>query len=154
MISIDYGIHLTSKSNARVHWSTRAREARSQRQPIKTLVQVEMRRLTPVGQPWEIKWRKPERRKTLRAVTQLEADMVLSPTWQARLDGGIVVTMTRFAARLLDNDNIRDAFKSVRDGVADAWGVRDNDPRVTWEYAQEKHPDSRVNVRIEWKVAE
>lgn len=47
-----------------------------------------------------------------------------------------VVTLTRIAPRMLDDDNLRSGFKNLRDGVADRLGVKDNDPRVTWRYAQ------------------
>lgn len=50
----------------------------------------------------------------------------------------VVVTLTRAAPRSLDDDNLAYAFKAVRDGVADGLGVRDNDPRVSWRYAQQK----------------
>lgn len=50
----------------------------------------------------------------------------------------VVVTLIRIAARALDDDNLAYSFKAVRDGVADGLGVRDNDPRVTWRYAQAK----------------
>jgi hypothetical protein len=57
--------------------------------------------------------------------------------------------MTRYAPRPYDDDNIRSAFKYVRDaisefvlGLADnkayKAGRADNDPRLTWVYAQEK----------------
>lgn len=44
----------------------------------------------------------------------------------------LIVTLTRVAPRRLDSDNAAGATKSVRDGVADALGIRDNDPRVLW----------------------
>ena len=50
----------------------------------------------------------------------------------------LVVLLTRVAPRALDDDNLRGAFKSVRDGCADWLGVPDNDPRVRWEYNQAK----------------
>jgi hypothetical protein len=46
------------------------------------------------------------------------------------------VTLTRIAPRRLDDDNLRGALKAVRDGVADALGVDDGDPSVSWDYAQ------------------
>ena len=51
-----------------------------------------------------------------------------------------VVQLVRVAPRALDDDKLRGALKAVRDGVADVLGVEDNDPRITWEYAQAK-PD-------------
>lgn len=50
----------------------------------------------------------------------------------------MVVTLTRVAPRLLDDDNARGAMKASRDGVADALGIDDRDPRVEWRYEQRK----------------
>jgi hypothetical protein len=47
-----------------------------------------------------------------------------------------VVTLTRIAPRILDDDNLASGFKAIRDGVADRLGVDDRDPRVQWRYAQ------------------
>lgn len=58
----------------------------------------------------------------------------------------VVVTLVRVGPRALDDDNLAYAFKALRDGVADALGVPDHDPRVTWRYAQEL---GHYAVRIE-----
>lgn len=47
-----------------------------------------------------------------------------------------VVTLTRIAPRPLDDDNLAHAFKALRDGIADRFGVADNHPDLTWRYAQ------------------
>lgn len=49
------------------------------------------------------------------------------------------VRMVRVAPRPLDDDNLRAAFKAVRDGIAEALGVDDGprEGRVAWEYGQE-----------------
>lgn len=47
-----------------------------------------------------------------------------------------VVTMTRYSAGTLDDDNLRSALKGVRDGIADRLGVPDNSPAVQWRYEQ------------------
>lgn len=49
-----------------------------------------------------------------------------------------VITLTRLAPRPLDDDNLRGALKSVRDGIADWAGVDDRDPAIKWEYGQGK----------------
>jgi len=50
-----------------------------------------------------------------------------------------VVRLTRFApSNGLDDDNLRGALKAVRDGVADALGIDDRDPRARWEYHQQR----------------
>lgn len=76
------------------------------------------------------------------------------------------ITLTRIAPRKLDDDNLQSAFKSVRDGLADAFvGVArtvikrgkpcvevrgdDSDGRLAWRYAQEPGPFAiRVTVEI------
>ena len=59
-----------------------------------------------------------------------------------------VVKITRIGKRKLDGDNLQGACKAVRDQVAVHLMVDDADPRVTWEYAQEK---GDYAVRIEVK---
>jgi hypothetical protein len=60
-----------------------------------------------------------------------------------------VVTITRLAPRKLDDDNAIAGMKGVRDAVADCLGVLDNDPRVTWRYAQEKAKAYACRIAIE-----
>ena len=53
----------------------------------------------------------------------------------------ITVTLTRIATGLLDeHDNLRMAFKPTADAVAAWLGMKDNDPRIVWEYRPEKAP--------------
>jgi len=59
------------------------------------------------------------------------------------------VTLVRLAPGKLDDDNLAGAFKAIRDGVADAIGVDDGDPRYTWRYAQEKAKTYSVRIKIE-----
>lgn len=60
-----------------------------------------------------------------------------------------VVTMTRIApSRGLDDDNLAGALKSVRDGIADAFGVDDRDPRIVWRCAQGRGKQYWVEVEI------
>lgn len=59
-----------------------------------------------------------------------------------------VVAMTRLSAGELDDDNLRSALKAVRDGIADALGVDDRDPRVRWEYGQAKCKRGEFGVRV------
>jgi hypothetical protein len=48
------------------------------------------------------------------------------------------VTLTRFSAHLLDDDNAVGSMKAVRDEVARWLGVDDGDPRVSWRVWQRK----------------
>lgn len=61
------------------------------------------------------------------------------------------VTLTRLSFGTLDDDNLQGAAKAIRDGVADAIGVPDNDPAIRWQYAQErcKRGEFGMRVRIE-----
>lgn len=59
-----------------------------------------------------------------------------------------VVTMIRIAPRKLDTDNLQSAFKALRDGIADRLGVKDNDHRVRWDYAQEQGDPKEYAARI------
>lgn len=56
------------------------------------------------------------------------------------VEGPWLVTMTRVApSRGLDaHDGLPMSLKAVVDGVADALGIDDADPRVTWAYAQKR----------------
>ena len=61
----------------------------------------------------------------------------------------IIVTLTRVSPRPFDDDNLRAAFKGVRDGVADALQFDDAHPKFRWEYAQERGKPKQNAVRIE-----
>ena len=64
----------------------------------------------------------------------------LRRAWAA-LPGGLVVTIRRQAPSAgLDDDNLRSSAKAVRDGIADALGINDRDPRVRWVYCQGRGP--------------
>jgi hypothetical protein len=69
-----------------------------------------------------------------------------------RLSSTTVVRMVRYAPRQLDDDNLASALKSVRDGVADALGVDDRDPRVVWVCDQLSSPTHGVAVEIYLEV--
>jgi hypothetical protein len=58
------------------------------------------------------------------------------------------IRLVRVSPRLLDDDNLRGALKSVRDGIADRLGIDDRDPRVTWEYDQEKGKPKEKAVKL------
>lgn len=59
------------------------------------------------------------------------------------------VTIIRVAPREIDSDNLVGSAKHVRDGIADALGINDRDPRVEWIVRQEKGPPKTYAVRIE-----
>lgn len=60
------------------------------------------------------------------------------------------VRLIRTSPRALDDDNLAAGFKAVRDGIADALGINDRDPRVVWKYGQERQAKvSSCRVEIE-----
>ena len=72
-----------------------------------------------------------------------QRDMAMVETVRAihgkTLVAPLTVYLTRGGSRLLDDDNLRSAFKSIRDGVADALGYsNDADKALTWVYVQAK----------------
>lgn len=58
------------------------------------------------------------------------------------------VTLTRFAPRALDGDNLQGALKGVRDAVAFWLGCDDADPRVSWLYDQARCAGEHSGVGI------
>ena len=92
-------------------------------------------------------WSKRARRAAEhRALSRM---LLTGPLRAARLGLPLRVTLTRVAPRALDGDNAQGALKSVRDGVADALGVDDRTPLVTWVYAQRRGKPREYGVEIE-----
>jgi hypothetical protein len=64
--------------------------------------------------------------------------------------GRAAVTLTRLGGQAMDDDNLRGAFKGVRDHLARNYlGVDDGDPRVAWEYGQQPGGPESVLLSIE-----
>jgi hypothetical protein len=63
----------------------------------------------------------------------------------------VVVNMVRIAPRRVDeDDNLPGMFKAMRDGVADAYGIADNDKtKIRFTYEQERGKPYQYGVRIE-----
>lgn len=60
----------------------------------------------------------------------------------------LTVHMTRLGGRKLDDDNLDGAFKSVRDGVADWFGIDDGDPIWRWDCFQSPGGDAGIEITI------
>ena len=92
---------------------------------------------------WSTRFRWARTQKAI-AYWMTKAQCVRPKTWP------LVVTLTRIApsAIRLDDDNLRGALKSVRDGIAAALGVDDGDTKkIIWEY-EATRGDYRVQVTI------
>lgn len=86
-----------------------------------------------------------------RGVTRLAMTPICRP-WRLRLQGGLprlTIELTRLGPKLMDSDNNVGSLKHVRDGVADALGVDDGDPRLHWVYLQDCRRRRIYAVRIE-----
>lgn len=102
---------------------------------------------------WRVRHKRAKsQRETARAFTLIQVGHLgtIYRKWPAVT---LTVTLTRISPRVLDDDNLASSQKHVRDGVADALGIDDRDPRVTWDYAQEKGKPGFYGVRIEIRRA-
>lgn len=121
-------IRTTSKTNDRDPWPVRAKKTKAERDATALVV------LTVAGN----RRMRLEARVHKKAMRYSFAEAPLPCT----------VTLTRQSPRALDDDNVRGALKAVRDEVAAFLGVDDRDPRVRWEYAQEKTTAGTYGVRV------
>lgn len=98
---------------------------------------------------WRDKHRK-QKMKTFLELRQKSEDPEVKAAMRALLEDGLIVCLTRFApSEGLDSDNLQGAFKWVRDGVAAALGVpNDNDSRYTWTYQQFRSASAAYKVGV------
>jgi len=63
-----------------------------------------------------------------------------------------VVSLTRIGPRRIDDDNLANGFKGVRDSIAHELDVDDGDHRIRFEYDQEVigKREYGVRVKISW----
>jgi hypothetical protein len=84
------------------------------------------------------------------AKAEREAGYLLTPRSGWRLP--CIVTLTRIAPRAMDgHDNVMALCKHLVDGIADRLGVKDNDPRVTWQYKQARGKPRYYGVVVEFE---
>lgn len=91
------------------------------------------------------------RTRQKRAKAQREAAYVATKSAIARAVVRLpaTVTITRIAPSMLDSDNAVGSAKHIRDGIADALGINDRDPAVTWVVRQERGAPRQYAVRVE-----
>jgi hypothetical protein len=95
-------------------------------------------------------WRSRARRaKSQRYIGELTVKAALREPRGEPFRFPVTVIITRIAPRALDDDNLAGAAKSVRDGVADALGIDDRDPRVKWAVAQRKGRPREYGAEVE-----
>ena len=117
LLRVELPLTTVSEANAHEHWRAKAKRAKSQRDAVAN-------RLRPFPR-------------------SIGEDFLLCASG-ALYAGGLVVLLTRVAPRSLDSDNLSRSLKACRDGVADALGIDDRDPRVTWLVDQRKGPAAVV----------
>lgn len=61
----------------------------------------------------------------------------------------ITVKLTRVGAGEMDDDGLRAALKSVRDGIASALRIDDGSKLIRWEYDQRKCQRGEYAVEVE-----
>lgn len=125
VVDITMSLRTVSALNAREHWAAKARRVKAERAATDVALSA--------GPGWRIQQRL--RRRLTRG-------------------GQLVVLLERESRGALDDDNLRAAFKGVRDQVAEWLGVDDRDPRVRWAYAQSRAPGFAVRIAIETEVAD
>ena len=87
-----------------------------------------------------------KRRKTQRSTVYL---VVRAQLLRHGITVPCTVTMTRIAPSSgLDFDNLVSSAKACRDGIADALGVDDADPRIEWRYQQRRGKGKEWGVDV------
>src|SRR5208283_881557 len=108
--------------------------------PIKTISEANC------SEPWPKKHKRHRRQRNF--IRLYVPTMPLGPSEM------VSVTLTRLSPKQLDSDNLVISLKWIRDAVADRLvpglkpGHADSDPRITWHYAQRKHPKYAVEISI------
>jgi hypothetical protein len=92
---------------------------------------------------WPAKYR---RKKAQKKETHVE--------WKSHARGKkialpCVVRLTRIGSRRLDDDNLGESFKAIRDQIASEIGVDDGSELIKFEYAQEAIGRRTYSVRVE-----
>lgn len=100
---------------------------------------------------WRVKNKRKKHQQAVIGVALNQYPRAVKP-FVCLLHGGnrVTVKLTRLApGALADDDNIRSAFKGIRDRIALVLHVDDGSPLVTWEYRQER--SNGYGVRIEMR---
>lgn len=134
VITVTIPVRTVSETNQREHWGRRHRRRRQLRQTVG---------LVMAG------WLRSEGFEMPHCSRQDGSGARLDP------EGGsavVRIVLTRLAPSAgLDFDNLVSSMKAVVDGLADALGIDDRDPRVAWGYAQRRSKPRSwgVEIRIE-----
>lgn len=94
---------------------------------------------------WKVKKRRDQQKYIINsAIAEFRTETALP----------CIISLTRLYPRLCDSDNLQISFKFIRDHLASivipgkAAGRADNDPRLSWEYKQEKSKLKGCRIQI------
>lgn len=131
VVTFEVPIRLVNGSNSRAHNIVKAKLAKKQRQEFVTFVQ--SMSFTPF-----VRFHLPKPPRTY-AIAR----------WEPPYSLPLVITITRLAARRMDDDGAVTSAKHVRDQLAELLGINDNDSRVEWRVKQETRRTPGVRVTLE-----
>jgi hypothetical protein len=94
---------------------------------------------------WAAKYRRADSQRTALIFAWNSAGLSLGH--KPNVSGGVRVKWVKLGGKKLDDDNLHNAFKALRDCLAGWLGLDDGNERVSWKYAQE--PGGDVGVRVE-----
>ena len=108
-------------------------------------------------------------KKAVRHTQQQWAIRLLFATNMPDIKLPCTVKLIRLAHRVLDSDNLQMSMKFIRDELAEILtgtvpkysrtkkgklraikGHSDSDPRITWQYGQEKSKEMGIRIEISW----
>jgi hypothetical protein len=138
-------VRLESEANLREHFHAKARRAKEQRAAVTAAV-------IDAGATVYVQVVKPKK-KTGKPKPVARWGLPASSARLAPPTLPCVVTMTRIAPRLLDDDNLARSAKAVRDQLAELLAIDDRDPRVAWRCEQERGGVREYSVRIRLECA-
>lgn len=77
-----------------------------------------------------------KRKRRIAQQQEVDAELLRALGRNRKVPLPCVVTLTRIAPRKLDDDNLRSAFKGIRDAIAARLGVDDGSDQIRFEYQQ------------------
>ena len=95
---------------------------------------------------WKATWAKQKKQKVATFAAWNKAN---GGVCSCTLSLPCVVRLTRVGQKRLDDDNLRESFKAIRDEMARIIGIDDGDERIKWEYAQVPVGKRVYQVRVE-----
>lgn len=87
-------------------------------------------------------------RQEHRTIGLMLSDSLIAQLGSTAFPLGFTLRLVRVAAKMLDDDNVVTSFKSIRDGIAEAFGFDDGSGVCNWKYDQAKGKESLVRAEL------